>query len=38
VGEGQFHISQKTLQIHLDHYLYKTLTYDELSQVLACES
>ena len=36
VVEGQFHISQKTLQIHLDRYHYKTLLYDELRELLAC--
>jgi len=35
LGEGQFHINEKTLQIHLDNYLYKTLTYDEIYQLLA---
>lgn len=35
IGEGQFHINQKTLQIHLDHYHYKTLTYDEFYKLLA---
>lgn len=35
VGEGQFHINPTTLQVHLDHYLYKTLTYDELYQLLS---
>jgi len=34
VGEGQFHINQDTLQRHLDHYLYKSLTYDELLRLL----
>ena len=29
-GEGQFHINNKTLQNHLDKYLIKWLTYDEL--------
>ncbi len=38
VGEGQFHINPRTFQLHLDHYLYKTLTYDELLQLLTCES
>lgn len=33
-GEGQFHLNEKTLQIHLDNYLYKILTYDELYQLL----
>ena len=37
-GEGQFHINPNTFQIHLDYYLYKTLTYDELYQLLAAES
>jgi hypothetical protein len=34
VGEGQFHIHQHTLQIHLDNYLYQKLTYDKLLQLL----
>ncbi len=34
VGEGQFHINQDTLQVHLDRYLYKQLTYDELYELL----
>jgi hypothetical protein len=38
VGEGQFHINPRSLQIHLDHYLYKTLTYGQLLQLLTCES
>jgi hypothetical protein len=35
VGEGQFHIHQDSLQIHLDNYLYKELTYDELLELLS---
>ena len=35
VGEGQFHVNQKTLQIHLDNYLYKKLTYQDLYEVLS---
>jgi len=35
VGEGQFHINDKTLQIHLDNYLYQQLTYDELLELLS---
>lgn len=35
VGEGQFHINEKTLQIHLDNYSHRTLTYDELYKLLA---
>ncbi len=34
IGEGQFHINQKTLQIHLDYYRYKTISYEELAQIL----
>jgi hypothetical protein len=37
VGEGQFHINPRTLQIHLDHYLHQTFTYDELLRLLTCE-
>ncbi len=37
-GEGQFHISNRTLQIHLDRYHYKTLTYDQLYELLVAES
>ena len=37
VGEGQFHINANTFQIHLDYHLYKTLTYDGLYQLLACD-
>ena len=35
IGEGQFHINSKTLQIHLDHYHYKTLSYDALYKLLS---
>jgi hypothetical protein len=35
IGEGQFHINSRMLQIHLDHYVYKTLSYDELYKLLA---
>ncbi len=38
VGEGQFHVNKKTLQIHLDHYLHQTLTYDELHELLISDS
>jgi len=34
VGEGQFHITEKTLQTHLDRHLVKTLTYSELLLLL----
>lgn len=33
-GEGQFHINEKTLQIHIDNYLYKILSYEELYSLL----
>jgi hypothetical protein len=36
VGEGQFHIHPRTLQIHLDHYSCKTLSYDQLRELLQC--
>lgn len=35
IGERQFHISPQTLQVHLDHYLYRSLSYDELYKLLA---
>ena len=35
VGEGQFHISEKTLQLHLDNYLYRSLSYGELLELLS---
>jgi hypothetical protein len=34
-GEGQFHINPDTLQIHLDNYLYQTLSYDQLYKLLS---
>jgi len=34
VGEGQFHINQDTLRYHEGTYLYQTLTYQELLDVL----
>lgn len=34
VGEGQFHINQDTLPIHLKRHLYQMLTYDKLLQLL----
>jgi hypothetical protein len=34
VGEGQFHINQDTLGTHLERYLWKTLSYDELYELL----
>jgi hypothetical protein len=35
IGEGQFHLNPRMLQTHLNHYLYKTLTYDQLYELLA---
>lgn len=35
VGEGQFHINQDTLGIHLENYQYKELSYDELYDLLS---
>jgi hypothetical protein len=37
VGEGQFHITEKNLQVHLDKYFHMTLTYDELYQLLSAD-
>lgn len=34
VGEGQFHVNQDTLKIHLNRYSYSSLTYDELLKYL----
>lgn len=34
LGEGQFHINNKTLQHHLDNYLKHSLTYQELLELL----
>lgn len=34
VGEGQFHINNKTLNTHLNNYLEKWLTYEELYEIL----
>ncbi len=33
-GEGQFHINNRTMQYHLDNFLYKKLTYAELLALL----
>ena len=38
VGEGQFHLTEKNLEIHLEKYLFTTLTYSELYQLLAAQS
>lgn len=34
VGEGQFHINRRTMKVHLDNYLYQTLAYETLLQLL----
>lgn len=34
VGEGQFHVTNRNLQYHLDNHLYKSITYDELAILL----
>lgn len=34
VGEGQFHITEKTLQTHLDRFYHHTLTYQDLLDLL----
>jgi len=33
-GEGQFHINSLNLQYHIDNYLYKTITWDELVNLI----
>jgi hypothetical protein len=33
-GEGQFHMNEKTLQIHIKNYLYQVLSYEELYSLL----
>ena len=35
IGEGQFHINDRTLQIHLDNYLNQRLTYDQFYELLS---
>lgn len=35
IGEGQFHINDRTLQIHLDNHLYQRLTYDQFYEMLS---
>jgi len=35
IGEGQFHINQDTLDVHLNRYLHATLSYDELLELLS---
>jgi hypothetical protein len=35
VGEGQFHVTQRNLQFHLDNYHYQTLSYEELLDLLS---
>lgn len=34
VGEGQFHISNSTLEYHLEHHLFATLSYKDILQLL----
>lgn len=34
IGEGQFHIHQDNLDKHIDRYLYKKITYDNLYTIL----
>ena len=38
IGEGQFHINRRTMRTHLDNYLYQSLTYDTLLQLLTVET
>lgn len=34
-GEGQFHVNEKNLKYHLEHYLVKTITYQEVYEKLS---
>lgn len=34
VGEGQFHINRSTLEVHLDRFLYRTVSYEDLLTLL----
>lgn len=33
-GEGQFHFNPRTMTFHLQNYMYKSISYDELYQLL----
>lgn len=35
IGEGQFHINNGTLQHHLDHYHYKTISYPDFLDLIS---
>lgn len=37
VGAGQFHINHNRLQLHIDQYSFRTLTYKELLELLSCD-
>ena len=37
-GEGQFHITNKNIQYHIDNYLVKILTYEEVYEKLGKKS
>lgn len=34
-GEGQFHLNDSTLKIHIENYLYRVLSYEELFDLLS---
>ena len=34
VGEGQFHIKRNNIQYHIDNFLYKTLSWNELVEII----
>jgi len=38
IGEGQFHVNNDTLAVHLARYLYRKLTYEELLRLLSPRS
>lgn len=35
VGEGQFHINQINFEYHIQNFLYRELSYEELYKILA---
>lgn len=34
IGEGQFFITNKTLPLHLEHYLYRSITYEQFLDIM----
>lgn len=38
VGEGQFHLNQKNIEEYREKYLIRSLTYEELYEILECDN